>query len=97
MHYRNGREACSGDHVITKDYNGTVVAGVIHSLRAPDTTCNCDVSVLIPGGTYQFTCQNVGNMYHAEDAFKCIDEVTAAVKADLAKADLAAQAAQQTT
>jgi len=72
MHYKNGREAKTGDSVITKNYSGNLTAGVIYDL-VPGGTCNCSVAVLVPGGTQQLTCQNVGNMYHVEDAFAAIE------------------------
>lgn len=72
MHYKNGRPANNGDHVITKDYAGRISTGVIYNLR-PGETCNCDVAVLRPGGSDTLTCQAVGQMYSAADAFGLID------------------------
>jgi len=72
MHYKNGRSAFNGEPVITKDYNGQVVSGVIHNLR-PGDTCNCDAALIVPGGVFHMTCQNVGNMYHAADAFAAME------------------------
>jgi hypothetical protein len=67
MHFKNGRPAHNGDPVITKDYNGKIIVGVIFNLRDAGT-CNVDIAYLIPGGTQHLTCQDVGQMYHAEDA-----------------------------
>lgn len=77
MHFKNGREAKVGDHVVTKNYDGNVVTGVIHNLRA-SASCNCDVSLLVPGGVVQLTCQTVGNMYHAADALLAVEPTPAA-------------------
>jgi hypothetical protein len=72
MHYRNGKEAHEGDPVITRNYNNKIVNGTIHNLRE-GLSCNCDVSVLIPGGVIQLTCQDVGQMFHAADALAAIE------------------------
>jgi hypothetical protein len=79
MHYKNGREAKEGDPVITLDYNRKVVVGVAYNLR-PAEICNCDVAVLIPGGSQQLTCQTVGNLYHAEDCLLAIEPLALAPK-----------------
>jgi len=75
MHFKNGRPAHKGDHVLTKDYNGQIVAGVIYRLTPGQESCNCDVAVLIPGGSQQLTCQSVGNMYHVEDGFQRLEDL----------------------
>ena len=75
MHYKNGREAKEGDHVITKSYNGTIVTGVLFNTNPGAETCNGSVSVIKPGGSYDLTCQTVGNMYHAEDGFKALEAI----------------------
>jgi hypothetical protein len=73
MHYKNGREAKNGDHVITKGYGGQVVSGVIFNLIATTSACNCNVAVVKPGGTYDLTCQDVGEMFYAEDGFNALE------------------------
>ena len=80
MHFKNGREAKAGDHVITKSYAGNIVGGVIYDLRPDAGKCNVTVSVLKPGGTYELTCQDVGQMVHVEDALGALDALLANVK-----------------
>ena len=45
---------------------------MVYNLRAPGSSCICDVTVIVPGGTQQLTCRDVGEMYHAEDALQAI-------------------------
>ena len=73
MHYKNGRKAANLDPVITRNYTGVVVWGVIHNLQSNGSLCNCDVAVIVPGGVVQMTCQDVGRMYHAEDALLALE------------------------
>ena len=68
MHYKNGREAKSGDQVITRDWTQKVVVGTIHTLNAQSDTCNCTVAVVVPGGVNQLSAQSIKDCYHAEDA-----------------------------
>ena len=77
MHYKNGREAKEYDPVVTKDYTGKVVVGVVSNLNPASDTCNCSLPVIAPGQTYVMTCQNPKNMYHAEDALLSIDPLFA--------------------
>ena len=80
MHYKNGREAQEGDPVIGETFKGSgvFIAGTIHSLSPGSaSTCNCTVAVVVPGGVNQMTCRNVGDYYHAADAFKAIDAAVA--------------------
>ena len=79
MHFKNGREAKQGDHVVTRSYAGNIVGGVIFDLNPQATMCNVTVSVLKPGGTYELTCQDVSQMYHAEDAFGAQEALLASV------------------
>ncbi len=79
MHFKNGREAKQGDHVIAKSYAGSIVGGVIYDLRPDGSKCNVTVSVLKPGGTYELTCQDVGQMVHVEDALGALDALAASV------------------
>ncbi len=74
MHFKNGREAKEGDSVVGLDYAQRVITGKIHNLR-PGETCNCDVAILIPGGTQQLTCQSVAQFYHAEDAYRTLESL----------------------
>lgn len=73
MHYKNNRKALEGDKVVTKNYEGKVVVGVIYDLKATDA-CNCHVATLVPGGVSHLTCQNVNTMFHAEDAFAAAEQ-----------------------
>jgi len=79
MHFKNGREAKQGDHVVTRSYTGNIVGGVIFDLNPSGSTCNVTVSVLKPGGTYELTCQDVNQMYHVEDAFNAQEALLASV------------------
>lgn len=70
MHYKNGREAKDQDPVIGYDeYRKTYFAGVIHSLSAGSTSCNCQVAVPTLGGCMN-RCETVGKLVHAEDGWK---------------------------
>lgn len=69
MHYKNGREAKNGDHVVTKHYTGNIVGGVIYDLEPNGGQCNCKLTVQIPGGVHSYIYQDVGQMFHAEDAY----------------------------
>ena len=73
MHFKNGREAKTGDHVIAKSYNGNLVAGVIFDLHADGGNCNCNLAMLKPGGTETEKCHDVGTMIHVEDAAASAD------------------------
>jgi hypothetical protein len=83
MHYKNGREAKEGDPVIAKVYNG-FRAGTISQLNPNATTCNGTLTRAIVGGV-QSESVNLGELYHAEDAFAAIE-----VSTELAKAQNAA-------
>lgn len=72
MHYKNQREAREGDPVICKDRNNKITVGVVFNFRAADSTCSCDVTVIVPGWSQILTCRDVGEMYHAEDALQAI-------------------------
>lgn len=72
MHYKNGTPAKDGDAVITKDWNGKVVAGTLHSTNAQSTTCNGQVAVAVPGGVLQ-GCFTVGEMFSAAEAFAAME------------------------
>jgi len=74
MHYKNGREARNGDHVIGKfGFNGEVISGVIFAIQQGSQSCNCNVQIIVPGGSYTMTCRTVGELYNAEDAFDAIE------------------------
>jgi hypothetical protein len=73
MHYKNGREAKDGDFVIVEE-GSQIRAGKIHSLVAGCDTCNCQVSYPVMGGT-SGTCTTISKCYHAEDAYKAIEEL----------------------
>lgn len=63
MHYKNGREAKSGDRVVMVPQNGPVVSGVIHSLQPGATTCNGRVAPTSQSDAYV----TVGECMHADD------------------------------
>jgi hypothetical protein len=92
MHYKNGREAKDGDPVICKGYNGETTVGKIHSLIAGSTSCNCSVAEVVMGGVNQLTCKIVGDLYHADDAIKCIETLETEIKKQVAKDVAAAEA-----
>jgi hypothetical protein len=73
MHYKNGKPASEGDKVVFRDYTNKVTVGTVFNLRPGVTTCNCDVAVIAPGTVQLLTCQTVGTMYHAEDAFNSLE------------------------
>ena len=97
MHYKNGREAISGDPVILKDFAGNTIVGTIHSLNAGSVSCNATVAVVVPGGVNQFSCVTVGECYHAEDALVALDVATQAAvdAANALKTDVPDAAAAQ--
>lgn len=68
MHYKNGTEAHTGDHVIFNRFNGETVSGVIHSLNAGSEYCNGVVAVLVPGGCQQ-EYVTVGECLKASDCW----------------------------
>ena len=75
MHYKNGREAKEGDHVIAKDTcSGRVVGGMVHSLNANSNTCNCQVAVIFPGTVFHLSF-SVGELVHVEDALAAMPAV----------------------
>lgn len=82
MHFKNKRPAQNGDPVIAKNYQGKVVVGSIFNLNPGSQTCNCDVAVIIPGGTQVLTCQTVGQLYHAEDALAAVEAANQAPAAE---------------
>jgi hypothetical protein len=69
MHYKNGREAKSGDPVIGKLYYGEVVSGNLIDLQPSSTSCNSTLLRAIG----PLSCVTVGEFYHAEDAFNAIE------------------------
>ena len=69
MHYINGREAKEGDSIIAYEkYAKRVKVGVVHSLNAQATTCNGQITIVVPGGV-QHHSVTLGECIHAEDAF----------------------------
>jgi hypothetical protein len=50
-------------------------AGVITCLDETDHNCNVTLVVPTVGGVDKITCQNVREMYHAEDAFRALDQL----------------------
>lgn len=76
MHYKNGREAKTGDLVIGRNYTGNVFIGGIFDLNAGAETCNCRVAEQRPGGS-DVRHETVGNLVHAEDALACLEATIA--------------------
>ena len=74
MHYKNHREAHEGDPVVGLNY-AKVVAGTLHTINASASSCNGRIAVTVPGGVEQLYC-NIGDIFHAEDAFKSVDGKT---------------------
>jgi hypothetical protein len=72
MHYKNGREAKVGDPAIAKNYDGSVVAGTLHSLNPGAKTCNAQLAYPIPGGCSNI-CVTLGEIYHAGEAFEAME------------------------
>ena len=78
MHYKNGRPASFGDPVIFLGGNypnpSQPMGGVISALAAgTEGTCNCNVTYPVFGGVDSSTCMDVGQMYHAQDAWAAIE------------------------
>lgn len=86
MHYKNGRKANNGDSVVGKSYNGHY-AGTLHSTNPGATSCNGQVAVPVPGG-HRTECVTIGDIFHAEDAFKAAE--ASLPQADPAQTDTAA-------
>jgi hypothetical protein len=82
MHYKNGREAKTGDSVVYKSSIG-VIAGTLHSLVAGSNACNAQISFPVPG-TCTSWCVTVGECFHAEDAFNAVDATIPAATAPAA-------------
>ena len=81
MHYKNGTEAKDGDHVVMKkDWDGKIIAGVLHSTIPANESCNGQVAFPVVGGVGT-ECATVGNIYSAADALSAIEEKTASEKA----------------
>ena len=74
MHYKNGREAKTGDPVIGRfGYPVGINCGILHSLIPGCDACNANVAT--PGiGMVNQACVTVGELYHAEDAFGAMEE-----------------------
>ena len=72
MHYKNGRPAFNGEPVIGKGYDG-VFAGTLHSVRPTATSCNGQVAVPVAGGVRN-ECVTIGDLHHAEDAYRLANE-----------------------
>jgi argonaute-like protein implicated in RNA metabolism and viral defense len=62
MHYKNGREAKSGDKVVSLA-NGNLVSGILHSVNAESTTCNGRVAVTTQNDPYV----NIKDCLHVDD------------------------------
>lgn len=60
MHYRNGREAKSGDRVVNVV---TGQGGMVYGLNAQSETCNGRLAVITPADPYV----NLRDCVHADD------------------------------
>ena len=65
MHYRNGREAKVGDHVVGRNYDGSILSGVVVTTNAQSDTCNLTIVPIIPGSMMRLTAKEC---LHADDA-----------------------------
>jgi len=72
MHFKNGTPAKTGDSIITKRWNGQIIAGTIHALNAGASTCNATLATPIVGGVQQESV-TLGECYSAEDAFAAME------------------------
>jgi len=80
MHYKNGKEAKSGDAVIMRRNCGEVGAGTLHSLNAGCISCNGQVAIAVPGG-FVNEYVTVGEIYSAADALAAMTPVVGTVAA----------------
>jgi len=85
MHYKNGRKACEGDFVIGKQGDRTV-AGVLHGTASGCSSCNGQIAMPTVIGV-QSTYVTIGECFHVEDAFACIEAEWAKNQAEIAKLD----------
>ena len=69
MHYKNGREAKSGDPVVLRDFNNNIQVGLIFDLMSTSDTCNAQLQRPIGQPLYI----TIKDSYHAEDALLAID------------------------
>ena len=69
MHYKNGREAHSGEPIVTIGYNERMVTGIIHDLVPGSDSCNGMIQRVL-GQPLSVT---VGQCYHVEDALAAIE------------------------
>ncbi len=46
MHYANGREAKNGDKIVVRQYNGTLISGVLYDAVPGNDYCNGKVAVI---------------------------------------------------
>lgn len=64
MHYRNGREAKPGDHVVfLQPYGGPPLIGLLHSLQSQSDTCNGRLAIATANDPYV----NLKDCVHIED------------------------------
>jgi hypothetical protein len=68
MHYKNGREAKSGDKVISIA-NGTVTTGILHSLQPGTKTCNGRVAPTSQSDAYV----TIGECMHVDDVLEAVN------------------------
>ena len=64
MHYKNGREAKVGDHVVGRSYSGPS-SGVVVSAQAGSDTCNLQVLPVTPAN---LVCMTAKECLHIDDA-----------------------------
>jgi len=73
MHYKNGREANNGDHVVfPNEYGAGVFVGTLYAITRERETCNGMLAYVVPGNVniHNVNIQwvTICNGFHAEDA-----------------------------
>lgn len=64
MHYKNGRGAAVGDRVVSRDYNGNPVSGIVIACNSEADTCNLQVLPVEPTKVLTLTakeCLHLGD------------------------------------
>jgi hypothetical protein len=73
MHFKNGRAAAEGDHVVGKTSSGNRI-GVISELNPQAATDNATLTYAVMGGVKSETV-TIAELYHAEDALQSLHAV----------------------
>ena len=67
MHYKNGREAKVGDHIVGKGTGGNAVGGILVTANQQSDTCNGQI---ISGAElYALPYVTLKDCLHVDDAF----------------------------